>query len=248
MQRLILCLATSLLVAVSSLTAMPDTDWGRVKGNAKRGAINNLPFHHPNTNGRSGYYFIPHDAPKDGMPVLVLFHGYKDNGKNLVQTFKPFAEKHKFALVSPDAQGDQWKVPKKGEYTADTIHVRDALAWITKQIGKIDEKHIGAFGHSYGSRMSSAFGTNTAAVTKTAISHGRFVEESLGGSTTKFWMSGSPKDNQFDFKVMQLQEKWYNDTYRKWWGGAKLHTYDCDKCYHFPSHEELNDFVNWFLK
>jgi pimeloyl-ACP methyl ester carboxylesterase len=248
MQRLILCLTTSLLVAASSLTTMPKTDWGRVKGNAKRGNIDKLPFHHPNNNGRSGYYFIPHDAPKDGIPVLVLFHGFKDNGNTLVQTFKQFAEKYKFALVSPDAEGHRWKVPKKGKYTSDMIHARDALAWISKHIGKIDQKHIGAFGHSYGSRMSAAFGTNMPVVTKTAISHGRFVEDSLGGSKTKFWMSGSPKDNQFDYKVMPRQKNWYNRTFRKWWGGATLHTYACDSCYHFPSHDELNDFVHWFLK
>jgi hypothetical protein len=248
MQRLILCLTAALLVAVSSLGAMPATDWGRVKGNAQRGNIHKLPFNHPNTNGRSGYYLIPQSAPKDGMPVLVLFHGYTDDGRRLVDTFKSFAEKHKFALVSPDAQGDRWQVPEKGKSTSDMIHARDALAWIEKQIGKTDSKHIGAFGHSYGSRMSSAFGTNIAAVKKTAISHGRFVEDALGGSATKFWMSGSPKDNQFDYKVMPAQEAWYNNTYRKWWGGAKLHTYSCSACNHSPLYDELNDFVQWFLK
>lgn len=217
---------------------------------AKRDSIEKLPFSNPQNKNRSGYYYIPSNVPSKGMPILVLFHGFKDNGYSLTNTFKPFAKQHGFAIVAPDAAGDQWRVPLKGKSTSDTAHVNAALSFIKSEVSKIDKKHVGAFGHSFGARMSSTYGTNTSGVTKTAISHGRFLPSSLGGSPTAFWMSGSPKDNQFSFKVMQEQVKEYNATYRKYWpgGGARLHTYDCGDCRHFPHHQELKEFTDWFLK
>jgi dienelactone hydrolase len=157
------------------------------------------------------------------MPLLLLLHGIKDDGKHIVEQFKQLAEKHKIVLLASDSKSERWQPPRKGKPTDDMNHAKKAFAWIKQQMRKVYSQRNGAFGHSCSARMSSTFETNVPDITKTAISHGRFVEDALGSSKPQFWMSGSPKDNMFQFSVMQKHEKWYNKTFRKDWGGAKLH-------------------------
>lgn len=229
---------TVLMLAASLALPQPDTNHavGASKG---AGQVYRLPFSHKGNSNRTGYYFIPKTRPVAGRPVVIIFHGLGDYGLNAINMWKSGAERHRVALVAPDSFEKAWQVPGAGGSTADVQHAVDSLYWIMRHAGVIDKAHIVAGGHSYGCRMAAFFGTNSTDITGVFLSHGRFIPASLGSHRVPAWFSGSPRDNGFNFHVMQDQWKLWPR------GRTQLHSYDCSNCQHHPQAKEVDDVMSW---
>ncbi len=232
------------------LPGMREYNSARGKGaKAVVGKIGTLPFGHRTRAERNGAYFIPEHGSADALPILVLAHGYKDRGLSMVRMFLDHAKKYKVALVAPDALDELWVVPSAGEYSLDSQHAEDALAWLRDHIDHPSQKLVGTAGYAYGCRMASSLATNFSIYRAGMLMHGRYVEAALGENKIRLRLSGSPKDNMFNFSVMKGQKSSFTAHFTDWPnGGPSLHTYDCSTCLHRPHATELEDAVIWFLQ
>lgn len=232
-------LAVALIPSIASAYP-PSPNLGHATGTYRgTGAVHQLPFGHVSDGTRSGAYYVPSKQPAAGYPVLVLFHGYGDDGRNILNRFRDAADRHGVAVIAPDSLAKAWGVGIAGVVTPDLLHAVDASYWLRSKLTAIDRPRCAAAGHSYGTRMTAYFATVMDNTHAAAISHGRYLPVSLGKSPVDAFFSGSPRDNWFDFRVMQAQWKLWPR------GLTQLHTYDCPTCMHPVQPPEIEDMIKW---
>ena len=161
--------------------------------------------------------------------------------------FAAAAKKYGIVLLAPDSAGKSWDVPAAGVNNDDVSHIATCLLWLQQHAGNQDSKRFGIMGHSYGTRMAAALGSQDSAYSALMLAHGRYEPVSLGSNMLPVWFSGSVHDKYFDYTVMQAQARTGQPMTQGRQFVLRAFESNPNGAQHVPTPEEVDAMVSWFL-
>lgn len=108
---------------------------------------------------RTFNYYLPTSySPEGGLPLVLVLHGFTQNGAGIMQFsgFNAIAEQDSFIVVYPDGVGNAWNTLSgfPGGSTADDVGFLGALIGFFSDHFKIDTLRVFVCGFSAGGYMS----------------------------------------------------------------------------------------------
>lgn len=90
------------------------------------------------------------------VPLIVALHGKGGGNYDSFSWFKPYANEHKFLILSPASRKETWDVDM-GPYGPDAAFIDKALDWVFQRF-PIDPNHLAIAGYSDGASYALCMG------------------------------------------------------------------------------------------
>lgn len=203
-------------------------------------------------NNRSGSVFFPEGYENTAIPYMLLLHGSGWTGSLMINIFKEYAIKYKFAIIAPDSHDRfYWKAPDTAQdkYSADFYHLQGC--WDSVMMNKTvfpgvvaDPKFLTSFGNSFSSYAGTSFASRSVTnFTSAAIIHGSALPQQMGPRVFPIlWVTGSldplygTKAATIDVANFRKEKPAYKVSWEIWKDGHSIRNYT-----------QIEHMVNWWL-
>lgn len=179
------------------------------------------------TRFRSGQIYIPHSAGTVPLPLLVLLHGSGRDSSDWFPAFKKDAERGRFAIVAPEANGKTWGGGVH-DFGPDAAVVDRALALAATKC-TINRRRIAIGGFSDGASYAMSLGIANGDFIPNVIafSPGYFIGKQQRGKAAFFISAGVsdpilPVDQCSRRFVATLRAGGYPVEYKEFFGGHQF--------------------------
>jgi predicted esterase len=145
---------------------------------------------------RGGEYFLPERRSGRQLPVLIFLHAEGQSPASVLGHLSPWAERHHFVLIAPEATASSWRVPDAPERTtADALHVLACLLEVQSLPAvALDRERVLVAGAGSGAAEAAYLATNHSELSAFAALGGPLLASSLGPLRVPVWLSTREQD------------------------------------------------------
>jgi predicted esterase len=145
---------------------------------------------------QGGEYFLPERRSGRPLPVLIFLHGVDQSPASVLAHLSPWAERHHFVLIAPEAGLSGWSVPDSPERTTpDALHVLACLLEVQSLPAvALDRQRVLVAGVGGGGAEAAYLATNHSELSAFAVLGGALVPSSLGPLRVPAWLSTREQD------------------------------------------------------
>lgn len=199
-------------------------------------------------NNRTGTVFFPQDYKNTKMPYMLLLHGAGWTGSDMINIFKDYAIRYKFAIIAPDSHNPMyWSDPATAADppTADFYHLQACWDAVMKFDGVVvDPNFITSFGNSRASysAVSYASRSNTN-FNSAAILHAAALPQQMGPRVFPIlWVTGSrdplygPVPAKIDVANFRRGKPQYDISWQVWIDNHTIRNYT-----------QIDYMIKWWL-
>lgn len=192
--------------------------------------------------------FFPQDYKNTKMPYMLLLHGAGWTGSDMINIFKDYAIRYKFAIIAPDSHNPMyWSDPATAADppTADFYHLQACWDAVMKFDGVfVDPKFITSFGNSRASysAVSYASRSNTN-FNSAAILHAAALPQQMGPRVFPIlWVTGSrdplygPVPAKIDVANFRRGKPQYDISWQVWIDNHTIRNYT-----------QIDYMIKWWL-
>lgn len=143
-----------------------------------------------------GEYFLPERRSGRPLPALVFLHGEEQSPASVLAQLSPWAERHDFVLIAPEAGLSGWSVPDSPDRTTpDALHVLACLLEVQSLPAvALDRQRVLVAGVGTGAAEAAYLATNHSELSAFAALGGALVPSSLGPLRVPAWLSTREAD------------------------------------------------------
>jgi hypothetical protein len=145
---------------------------------------------------QGGEYFLPERRSGRPLPSLIFLHGEGQSPASVLAQLSPWAERHHFVLIAPEAGLSGWSVPDSPERTTpDALHVLASLLEVQSLPAvALDPQRVLVAGVGSGGAEAAYLATNHSELSAFATLGGALVPSSLGPLRVPAWLSTREQD------------------------------------------------------
>lgn len=135
--------------------------------------------------------------PDKPVPLLVMFHGAKENAAKALPFLADYASQHRFLLLLPQSTRATWDICMGG-YGPDLLRLEKALHRVFDHFA-VDPKHVALAGFSDGGSYALSVGlANGDRVSHIIVFSGGFIARHKKTDIPPVFLSHSPEDERLD--------------------------------------------------
>lgn len=182
---------------------------------------------------RGGEIYIPHAAPNERTPLLILLHGSERTAADWFPDFGKYAEKGAFVIIAPEASGKTWGGGMH-DFGPDVTVINRAIAVAATKCA-LDPERVAIGGFSDGASYAMSLGLANGDVIRhvVAFSPGYFNGHEQRGKPAFFISAGVndpilPVDQCSRRFVATLRKAGYPVEYKEFYGRHEIPSGTCD--------------------
>jgi hypothetical protein len=170
---------------------------GVLRGSVYASCSGSLGAHNRPLHG--GEYFLPERRSGRQLPALVFLHADGQSPASVLGHLSPWAERHHFVLIAPEATASSWRVPDAPERTtSDALHVLSCLIEVQSLPAvALDRQRVLVAGAGSGAAEAAYLATNHSELSAFAALDGALSPGSLGPLRVPAWLSTREQDPSF---------------------------------------------------
>lgn len=200
--------------------------------------------------GRTGTLFLPPGYKWKKLPFMLLLHGSGWDGSDMINVFREYAIKYRFAIVAPDSYNPMyWRAPETAQdpYTTDFFHIQACWdrAMNRRQGIRVNPWYRTSFGNSRASYAAVAFASRSRTRFRSAaVLHAAALPQQMGPTHFPIlWVTGTndplygPKPARKDVAAFRKGRPDFKIQWEKWVDNHTIRNYT-----------QIEAMITWWLK